>query len=764
MDTPNALTGANPPFEVIRHDPLYTMFLTDKGKICREKTKIPRPVDVADTSVPIVTWNGVAVNPPKDSYRTPDETNATTAWRKAVAEFERENATRKRKQDNIHDASAEVKKRKRENEKVARAEQRVEDSKLVLWLVFGAVKYKTTDQETGLEVIESKPRFGPQPGDDPDDADLDVRVRAFRECCTVITAAQLWDAYAKDGATIFKPRDDESTDESDQDMGVPCSEDERGVLEIYARTPEPPANARELTPEFEQWYKETTHLHAYDYDEHAYTRFHWHAVCQEAPLDINVFCKVKSPTRKATLCDMMEALRIGHDHCDDPTTYIRPQVSLAKSAFPAARYLAFGFCNDQHKTHADCDKTPLFGGADIDIEEKYLEDWLLYEIEWAGAREMGDLYPKERNADGSRKVGHRTWFSSIRCRARITIKKFETLRDAILVPPAGEDAVATTPTIRRAKLFQYADEPFEERGMSRLYEICAYHNIHPETLQSHIIQQLSGDRTQQEGASWTKKHLAFVGQSGCGKSAFAGPLVGSERQTESLLKTMDLPESKSTKKWAAFAYRIDTDVLMAKELERLLGIGTRGQAPMDQIELTGLWNCTLAWSELADPWRRFNFVDSLPIIGLCQETPRPSADPDSITNRLDIIDFKGGPLPDISCKGRWWISRPVMSHFLKYPIAQTMPEWFMPLAQRFAVVIERRRILLCRTLPETETEKAKHLAAMTNVLRNMRPEVFEVDAAQKANEAVTVSLFSPSEIAALMASEPDAEFADIPIE
>jgi hypothetical protein len=753
MDASTHPTGSNPPLEVIRHDPAYAMFLTDKGKICREKTKIPRPADAADTSVPIVTWNGVRINPPKDQYRTPEETNAHTAWRKAVAEFERDNAKRKRDARVHQEASEEAKKRKVDNQREARREQREEDRKLCVWIVYPPVTYTAQDPETGCNVTVKKARFGPQ---NEEDADGLNRQLAHEDTCRAIAAAQAWDKYAKPRGFTIYPRNDDD-EETQSDIGVEHTEDTDGNVEILETEFAEPIQNTSVTPEFAAWVEEHSEFNKYKYEEHYFRKQHWNVTCLEGPQDVNVVLKLKEPVNKTTLGEMFRAMEIGKDTDDREDYYQNPQVSVAKDPFVFCRYLAFGYCNDGHKTHEDCDKTPLFGGADIDIEDKWLETWLLYEIEWAGARAIADLHPTDRNEDGSRNAG-RTWFTSIKCRCKATVRKFDHLRDAVLVPKAAS-AEASTHDIRYKKIMRLADAvDNDDEGLQRLYDILAWHLVDPAALQKKLLRHLTCDRNA-EGADWAKRHLCFTGPSGSGKTSLTGPLVGSERQRESLLVSAMLPEAHGLTKWAHMQCPGDTDILVTPELAKALGAdsGSKAQS-LTPSELIALFDDPEKFKPAHAAWR---IRTKLPVLCNTQKRPTVGDDKASIYNRLDIIKLNGGELPSITCKGKWFVSAAAMSRFLKYPVEMTMPTWFKTVAKRMHKLQKLRDQQLQSVYHGSEASMSraaaeiheKYRRAAAPMHRELRPSLYVTDETQPPLEDTDMVFDSDDD-------EPD--FTDLP--
>ena len=131
----------DPLFEVLLHNPAYSKFRTEKGKICITKYKVPRPQTVDDTTVPQIKYNNIVINPykykadKKERKRTKEELVAFEGWRQEI-----------KKRQAIMVAENKAAEARTEEQKVQQATQKKEKRKqtatecksLVWWISYQA--------------------------------------------------------------------------------------------------------------------------------------------------------------------------------------------------------------------------------------------------------------------------------------------------------------------------------------------------------------------------------------------------------------------------------------------------------------------------------------------------------------------------------------------------------------------------------------------------------------------------------------------------
>lgn len=719
----------DPPFEVLLHDPAYSQFRTDKGKICITNHKVPRPQSNDDTTVPKLKYNGIVINPvkfvadKKEYKRNKQELDAFEAWRQDIKQRQsaiaQERIATKEKTEEQQQQNNEQKKEKRK--KTA-----TEAKSLVWWISYQAQTEFAVDDD--LSRSRTNPRFG------------GCRKKAFEDTLRVLALAYDWQQYCEkqniecrdmlyDAEYVYdvespttqvsddveSPTTQVSDDDEDMDADVFQREtfvDEEGNIVICGGKIPEKASEKLFTEVFQNWWLEHHKFKSYiiyDYERHCKGRVHWDVTCLERPQDMNVLLKLKNPLSDKLVKEALFILKIGQERGEkDRDCYMYPEVTRCQHAFSIARYLAFGYCGDGHKTYEHCDMTPRFGSGDIDIPNKHMKTWLKHAIQLAGATHVNDLKPSKKDDT--------TWLFKISCVEDATEKKINDLFDVLYV----DDSIPSTPAIRLQKIHECARAAKPTDSLLGLFQLLCWHMISPSEFKEKVLTNLTGNRDIEPLPQWAKRHLSFLGYSNSGKSALSGPIYGSERQV-GILESVLAPCEGGVMGWSksnGFQYRKCLDVLIVDELEKAME--TKTISSLKFVQMTnGLAQFV--------PYRGgFRFNSNLPIAIHTQHGKYKRKDAQCIKNRSDVIHLKGGEIPETSDDDGWYCSRWAMAKFLTTEIE--LPDWFAPLYTDFSFELAKRdmhikRIKKDRTKCENEREDMINQLSME--CREVRVEIFK---------------------------------------
>ena len=343
-----------------------------------------------------------------------------------------------------------------------------------------------------------------------------------------------------------------------------------------------------------------------------------------------------------------------------------PEVSRCKEAYPIARYLCWAYCADGHKTYPQCDKAPLIGGGDIDIEANHLKAWLRYGIKIGGAKSLADLMCPKRTSDGH--GVYRTWYESLKCQCEASTQMFDKVFEAWVCPPSIS-RVPSTHIERKRKLSALCGQVCPKYGdtMGTLFHLFAWHGMNPRGFKATIMKHCTEERV----GAYFKRHPALQGHSGCGKSALTRPIVGcDEAMYDGLLCSAKLPSAHGLTRWRHFTPTMDTDILISPELEKAFN-----EKCVEETEMSNLCNNTATF----DPQHcRWNIESNLPVLCLTHgHNYAKVSDKGSLFNRLDLIKMHGLELPNVTTEHSWMITRETMSTFLTQDdVMELAPAWF----------------------------------------------------------------------------------------
>lgn len=673
----------DPLFEIILHDPNYAAFRTPKGKVIITPHMVPRPNHPQDTTVPTIKYNGTVINPPKytdsentkEAKRTKEQIQAFTQWRSDIKARQNEIAKEKRASDKKTEERKDVNNQQKKDKRKASAK---EAKSLVWWISYQScgnyVPRFNGDRElalkTTLRVMAICDDWVKYCESNKIDEVMAVKYEEFKE-----QGLEYDDEKTQELEAVYRNINNESEDEGsiDQDIYSRDVDIEESGDVIFGAPSEPEEMENDElvpTPEFIKWFQTYGQNHLeFDEDIHRKQRIHWDVTCLEAPQDLNILMKRKKPLSDKHVKHITYILKTGQTLNEaNRGTYMYPEITRCEHAFSIARYLAFGYCGDGHKTYADVDKTPLFGTGDIDIPSIYVRTWLTHAIEKAGITNINQLLPHQRDEKGVPKDGCRTWFSSIKCRENATVRMFNDLR-AVLTAPATTSAEISDHNIRRKKLLAHAGQVCEKYGctMETLWMYFAWHTINPKGFRDKILHHFASDRTDGD----FKRHPALQGASGSGKTLIIRPLLGDhEMEYEGLLVRAETLAASGLTKWGNFFAPINVDCLVTTELEHALNEGY-----LLEGEIIALWDNTAQFRPAHCNWSIFT---KLPVFTMAQFGQYKNVkDKGSLFNRLDNIKLQGGVMPTLTNKHKWMITKETMSTFLATEnVMDLAPEWF----------------------------------------------------------------------------------------
>lgn len=623
--------------------PEYSTCLTDKGKIAFKA--LPNTLEI--------TFNDIRVSPSEGRTRTREEAAAFKEWSKLAVLH---NKTLTKPRDRNHN-SEESRANMQEKRKEKRQSTATEAKSLIWWITFCVNK-------------NTQPRF------------CGNRQDCFNAVVTLFNVCDHWLQYCQmndvtdptrivslDNADeLASAAEDESEQETDNDEAY----DIDAPLTPSSRAHEDAPQYREEYREFHDQYNITESFSEKDV-------LHWYVVCREGPGDMNFFGKRKKPLDRKLLIATMGYLEIGQE--DSDTQFIQFQVVREQKAFSIARYLAFGYCSDNHKTYKDVDPEPLMGSGDIDIPVTHLRTWLQHAIELAGHRKFSDMHYSKKRSDRTGEC--RAWFTAISCRCNATVRMFEELKMVLLGDADNDNLLGerSTPEIRMRKLHQAAlghEGATREDDITRLFIILAWHQLNPVVFAQCIYQNLFKDRDSK------KQILISAPSNGC-KSAIFDRIVGPAGSGAILISESINHSSKggaSLRMYASLNANRQADCIVFPEFGKLIRSGQMTQS----MALSLLEDSTRAEETYLRGLARLPCVamNQVPYVKL----PDSERDKKSLMNRLEVLEFKGPRVPE-SHKDRWHISVPVMAQFLLGEIHA--PDWFRTVSNMFALLQKNMR-------------------------------------------------------------------------